>query len=226
MTREIFYKKTARSRREWTDEQDEFLKQNAHNYTVTQLMEKTGATRTQIEYKCKQLCLSPIRRCRRLWTVDEIQFLEKFAHTKTLTELERFLPHAVVTIRRKCNELGVKPKGYVKKNFADTAAENLLPIETVEFIREKFNPEIQEIRTSPHKSTTKPPVIEPYKPCAEVIPRSTMLTPDELESIQQEIKSYRGRITEGQYAQAASMFRTGEPLSALRYCELVLRKTK
>lgn len=194
MSAEIFYKRTPKTKRFWTPEEDEFLKQNASKFTISQLMEKTGATRSQIEHRCKHLCLVPIRRHRRSWTVFEIQFLERFAHTKTMSELLEFLPHGVKSIRKMCEQIGVSPKNYFKRNFADRAVENSLPLEAMEFVKQKFNP--------------KTPTLE------------------ELEDIRQKIKSYRGKITEDQYMQAASMFRTGEPRSALRYCELVLRKTK
>jgi hypothetical protein len=213
MIREIFYRNTVRSRRDWTLEEDEFLKQNAHKYTVVQLMERTGASRTQIEHRCKHLCLVPIRRHRRSWTVSEIQFLQRFAHTKTMSELLEFLPHGVKSIRKMCEQIGVSPKNYFKKNFADRAVENSLPIETVEFVKQKFNPEISETKEAITTST-------------KTMPKSKAPTLEELEDIKQKIKSYRGKITEDQYKQAASMFRTGEPRSALRYCELVFLQNK
>ena len=56
----------------WTIEEDQFLKRNSENMTVSEFMKTINASRIQINHRCKKLGISP-KKNYRTWTIQELQ---------------------------------------------------------------------------------------------------------------------------------------------------------
>lgn len=58
--------------KKWTTEEDQFLRQNSENMTVSELMKIINASRIQINHRCKKLGISP-KKNYKIWTIQELQ---------------------------------------------------------------------------------------------------------------------------------------------------------
>jgi hypothetical protein len=97
--------------KKWTQEEDNYLLTFGNDSTYPELEETLKASRTQIDYRCKALGVSPKKQTNyKKWTQEEDNYLLTFGNDSTYPELEETLKASRTQIDHRCKALGVSPK--------------------------------------------------------------------------------------------------------------------
>jgi hypothetical protein len=97
-----------RPRKRWTQQEIDFLRNNAEKCTLNQLVRLIGASRTSIYNKCQVLGLRIKRQPFREYSNEEIEFLHLNAQKLSVQELAQALGRSESSIRIKASVLDIR----------------------------------------------------------------------------------------------------------------------
>lgn len=97
-----------RLRKRWTQQEIDFLRNNAEKCTLNQLVRLIGASRTSIYNKCQVLGLRIKRQPFREYSNEEIEFLHLNAQKLSVQELAQALGRSESSIRIKASVLDIR----------------------------------------------------------------------------------------------------------------------
>ena len=106
--------------RKWTQEEEDFLRNNLNNYTYEEIGEKINRSHDAVLSKAQNLGLRKIRKIckkRSKWTEEELVFLKDNLNKYSYEELTVIFKKSRNTVRNKVRELGLEKKPKPRANY-------------------------------------------------------------------------------------------------------------